>query len=103
MVLLEAMAARVPIVASRVGGIPEVLDFGRAGFLVEPGSVESLRGAIIRVAEQPRAIKEKVQEAANRVKKFYSSQAMAIRYLNVYQDILIKRNMYSGKNESRAV
>ena len=38
--LLEAMRARVPVVATAVGGIPEVLEFGRAGLLVKPGNAQ---------------------------------------------------------------
>jgi glycosyltransferase involved in cell wall biosynthesis len=49
-VLLEAMAHRVPIVASRIGGIPEVLDDGACGLLVAPGDSSALAAAIQRVA-----------------------------------------------------
>jgi spore coat protein SA len=50
----QAMAAGVPVVASRIGGIPETLDYGASGMLVEPGSSEELARAIIHLAENPR-------------------------------------------------
>jgi|WetSurMetagenome_2_1015567.scaffolds.fasta_scaffold00479_2 phosphatidyl-myo-inositol dimannoside synthase len=49
-VLLEAMAARVPIIASATGGVPEVLDNGTCGILVPEGDVPALAGAIVRLA-----------------------------------------------------
>ena len=45
-VLVEAMLQNVPIIASRAGAIPEVLDQGRCGLLIDPSSVDSLLGAI---------------------------------------------------------
>jgi phosphatidylinositol alpha-1,6-mannosyltransferase len=49
-VLLEAMAKGLPIVASNAGGIPEVLDNGACGVLVPPGDAGALAGAIVRLA-----------------------------------------------------
>jgi glycosyltransferase involved in cell wall biosynthesis len=45
----EAMAHGIPVVASRVGGIPEWLDDGEVGFLVEPGDVQGLADRINRL------------------------------------------------------
>ena len=49
MVIEQAMAARVPVVATRVGGVDYLVDHGRTGFVVEFGDVEGLAGAMSRV------------------------------------------------------
>jgi glycosyltransferase involved in cell wall biosynthesis len=61
--LLEAMAARVPPVATRVGGIPEVITDGRDGLLVEPEDPESLARAISRLLDDP-CLRSNIGEAA---------------------------------------
>ncbi len=53
LMLVEAMAVGVPIVATNVGAIPDVLDGGRSGLLVEPQQPAGLAEAIIRLVEEP--------------------------------------------------
>ena len=49
---LEAMACEVPVVASRVGGLPEVVEDGVCGFLCEPSDIEGMASAADRVADR---------------------------------------------------
>jgi glycosyltransferase involved in cell wall biosynthesis len=53
MSLLEAMAARLPVIATRVGGIPDVVEDGVSGLLFEPGDVAALHRLIARVLHDP--------------------------------------------------
>ena len=53
MVALEAMERGRPVIASDVGGLPEIVDDGRTGLLVPPGDVEALAGAIVELASDP--------------------------------------------------
>lgn len=51
--VMEAMAAALPVVATRVGGVPELVDDGRTGLLVPPGDPDALRAAMARVMDLP--------------------------------------------------
>jgi glycosyltransferase involved in cell wall biosynthesis len=55
LVVCEAMAAGVPVVASRVGGLPDLVDDGRSGVLVQPGDVEDLARALVSLLLDPAA------------------------------------------------
>jgi phosphatidylinositol alpha-1,6-mannosyltransferase len=70
-VLLEAMAARLPIVASDVGGVAEVLDNGSCGVLVKPGDASCLHDAIVRVAGDAVLQGALVSAAWERLQKHY--------------------------------
>lgn len=70
LVLLEAMAAGTPIVASAVGGVPEVLDHGRAGRLVPYGDAVALAGALRSVLEDPGTTERLRAVARERVRAF---------------------------------
>lgn len=64
-VLLEAMSYGVPVVATRVGGIPDIVEDGANGLLVEAGDAEALAGALAKVAED-RALASRLGEAGRR-------------------------------------
>jgi len=84
--LLEAMRARVPIVATRVGGVPSVL--GEAyGLLVEPNDVEALTTAIRRAVTDKSLASRLVNAAESRVRAF-TSVRMAARYLDEYSELV---------------
>lgn len=53
LVILEAGSSGVPTIATRLGGIPEVIEEGVSGLLVEPGDIQGLAGAIQRLVESP--------------------------------------------------
>ncbi len=71
-VLLEAMNHGVPIIASRTGGITEVLDEGECGMLVNPDDPSALASAIIRLAVSKRLQKEYALKASKRLREKYA-------------------------------
>lgn len=87
-VLLEAMASRVPIVASRVGGIPNVLDNGKAGLLIEPNRVEELKRAISLVCTDMDVARQRAGYAHGRVMSEYTSEKMTSKYMEVYNQVV---------------
>ena len=66
-VLLEAMAAGVPVIASRLSGIPEAVIHERTGLLVDPGDVDGLAAAITRLASGPELARTLSAEAQRHV------------------------------------
>ena len=87
MVLLEAMAARVPVVATRVGEIPTVLDGGAAGVLVEPADIDGLRSGIRQLLDSRETGRQLAERAYDRVRRCYSARAMAERYARIYAQL----------------
>lgn len=84
MTLLEAMHAGVPIVATRVGGVPDALDDGEAGALVKARDSGALAKAIGSLAKDPSLASRLVEKAYDRVEECYSSERMAKEYLELY-------------------
>jgi len=89
--LLEAMQARVPVVSTSVGGIPEVLDGGKAGMLVNPAEPELLAKAVIQIYDNGIMTKKFTETAYQRLIFHYSSSSMAKNYLILYESILAKK------------
>ena len=67
LVVLEAMEAGVPVVASRVSGIPEVVEDGVTGWLVPPEDPEALADALVRVLEDPDGARRRGEAGRRRV------------------------------------
>ncbi|MGB3209617.1 MAG: glycosyltransferase [Desulforhopalus sp.] len=87
--LLEAMRAKIPVIASKVGGIPDVMEGGVGGFLVEPGDVGGLAGAINKLAGSEFRCRQLAEEAHLIFRQRYSSVEMAAAYQQIYADMLV--------------
>src|SRR5690606_22610260 len=79
--LLEAMKVGLPIIATDVGGIPYVIESGRTGVLVKPGSREALSLALSDVVSNKYDLSELSVNASKLYSDFYTSKFMADRYL----------------------
>jgi glycosyltransferase involved in cell wall biosynthesis len=82
---LEAMSLRVPLVASRVGGLREILEHEVDALLVPPGDAEALARAIERLATDPDLRSRLVRSARNKVQDQFQASPMVDRYLAVYR------------------
>jgi len=95
--LLEAMAAARAIVASQVGGVPEVITDGRTGLLVPPMSPALLADAIGRFMDNPRYRAECGERARLRFEEKHSARAMAASYACLYEQMMHKGS-YKGSS-----
>ncbi len=87
LVLLEAMAAGLPVLAYRAGAIPEVVVHGRSGWLVGDDQVPALAAAVVRLANRPRLRQQWARRAQQRAAEFSLSR-MAKGYDHAFRAAL---------------
>ena len=87
---LEAMAAGCPVIASRVGGLPEALDEGRAGVLVPPGDDAALAVAIDGLLRDPARARALAAAGHERVRSRFTMAGMAEATLALYHTLITK-------------
>ena len=88
MVVLEAMAAGVPIVASNVGGVPELIEDGVNGLLCDPRDPESMRSAVHRLLDDRHLGIRLSTEARERAFEAHYPVTIAKKHLEIYGRIL---------------
>jgi glycosyltransferase involved in cell wall biosynthesis len=88
MTILEAMAASKPVVATRVGAIPKVINDGENGLLVNPRNSEALRNALASLLCDPEKCRRMGEKAHDWVSRNYTSEAMALKYRQLYEEVL---------------
>jgi glycosyltransferase involved in cell wall biosynthesis len=88
LVVLEAMASGTPVVASRLGGLPEVVQHGVTGFLVEPGNVDELRERLAQLLHDPGLAARMGANARELVMERFTWRACAERCLAAYAELL---------------
>lgn len=88
MAVLEAMAVGVPVVATSVGDVPEVVKDGETGLLVPAGDAEALARGILRVLTDPQEAASRAGAARTLVEREYPVQRMAVRTEEVYVEAL---------------
>ena len=91
LVLLEAMVERRPVVATRVGGVPEVVVDGETGLLVEPGSPTALARAMLDVLDQPERARQMGEAGRRCAEAQFSVERMARDMAALYEELLARR------------
>jgi N-acetyl-alpha-D-glucosaminyl L-malate synthase BshA len=86
--ILEAMAAGVPVVAARVGGVPEVVVEGETGYLLPVGDVEGMAEAALGLLTDEERRCRFAAAARRRAVEEFSEEEMVARYREIYQRVL---------------
>jgi glycosyltransferase involved in cell wall biosynthesis len=92
LVLLEAMRARLPVVATRVAAIPEVVEDGVTGLLVPPDDPRALADAVLALVHDPGRSRELGLAGRVRLRERFSPRAMAAGVAAVYDSVLETRS-----------
>ncbi len=87
-VVLEAFAAGVPVVATAVGGTPEVVADGVNGYLVPPGDAEALADGILKALASPERLREMSAKGRETVAKQFAFSEQANRYRQLFAQLL---------------
>jgi glycosyltransferase involved in cell wall biosynthesis len=86
-VALEAMNHGTPVVASRIGGIPDVVEDGVSGLLVPPGDAAALAAALRRVIDEPGLARKLGEAGRRRLHEQFSWEAITARWGAVYSSL----------------
>jgi glycosyltransferase involved in cell wall biosynthesis len=88
MVVLEAAAAGVPVVAANVGGIPDLIEDGKNGLLCDPFNATSMGGTVEKLLAQPELARTLAREANRRAQERFHPMVIARRHLEIYREVL---------------
>jgi glycosyltransferase involved in cell wall biosynthesis len=96
--LLEAMAARLPVIASAVGGNPEVVTDGETGLLIPPRDAEALAQALERLLADAAWAKELGENARKQVEAYYSLFHLSRKINETYEELVEKKFMVPSQD-----
>jgi N-acetyl-alpha-D-glucosaminyl L-malate synthase BshA len=85
---LEAMSCGVPVVASRVGGVPEVIEDGRSGLLCDVGDYRCMARRSLDLLQSPGRLRDMREEARRRATKDFPREKMLDAYEGYYREVL---------------
>jgi len=87
-VAIEGMAAGVPVVATQIGGLGEIVEHDKTGILVYSRNPESIAWGVDRVLSDPSHSRWLIQNALEKVQKTYSWEAIAMKTVKVYEEVV---------------
>lgn len=94
--LLEGMSAGLAVIATRVGAVPEVVEHGRTGLLMEPGDTDTLVGHLRRLCDDP-TLRAALGAAARRlVTQRYDLDVVMRRFAGIWQPGLARPEQHTG-------
>ena len=91
MVVLEAMAAGVPVLASNVGGVPDLIEPERTGLFCDPQQPETFAAGVARLLNDPELASRLAVAARQAAQKRFHPQVIAVRHLEIYREVIAAR------------
>jgi glycosyltransferase involved in cell wall biosynthesis len=88
-ILFDAMEQRLPVIATRVGGVPDIVHDGVNGLLIDPARPDLLKAAILELREQPGRRRE-LGERGRELARPFTAAAMAAKYLALYEAVVAR-------------
>lgn len=88
LVILEAMALGIPVIASNIGGIPELVKDGKTGYLFKPGNINDLANKLIKLFNNPSFKTEMGKYAQNIFNKYYNPGKHYSQLVKIYNDAI---------------
>jgi glycosyltransferase involved in cell wall biosynthesis len=85
--LLEAMACRLPVIASRIGGVVDIVKDGKSGLLFKPGDISGLESAMVRLLKDDKLRQRLGAEARKTIVEGFSIDRVAEEYIKLYKNI----------------
>jgi glycosyltransferase involved in cell wall biosynthesis len=92
-VIIQALAMRKPVVASAVGGIPEVIQHQRTGILVPPSDPQALAVAVVQVLRDPQLAADWARAGGQLIDTHYALEHMIDRTAAVYTAVLVEKGL----------
>jgi len=89
---LEAMACEVPVISTRVGGVPEVVTDGETGFLSDVGDVQKMAADAARLVRDPDLRREMGRKARESAISRYSTDQVIPQYISFYEEVLGRKS-----------
>jgi len=86
--IIEAMACEKPVISTKVGGIPEIIEHGRNGILIEPDDPKALTEALIMLIKDPELRFRLARNGYATVHKQFSSRNTGSTYEGVFEGLL---------------
>ena len=100
LVVLEAFACGKPVIASRIGGIPEQVEPGFNGLLFEPGNAAELRKKIRYLISHPQEVARMGRNARKTAEELYSPQVHYRNLMTIYNELIAGRRPKSSQSSA---
>ena len=90
-VILEAMAASIPVIGTKVGGILDIIEDCKNGILVEPKNPEAIAEALLKIYSREELVQDLISKAKSNLEK-YNWENIAIKVLDIYSHLNFSKN-----------